>query len=166
MGAPIALFVAAANSNKTFPEYLAGETYTPRESVATISNAMDVGAPSNFERLSSHWSADELRRMILGASISDSETRDAISEVYRNTAYVLDPHSAVGWQVITRLRDTGVLGAGTYTVLAAAHPAKFAHVVEPLTGPVKPPPCLEEAMKRSVRSVTIPPDFDAFKALL
>ncbi|MDR1147800.1 MAG: threonine synthase [Spirochaetaceae bacterium] len=166
MGAPIDMFVAAANSNKTFPEYLAGETYTPRESTATISNAMDVGAPSNFERLSSHWSADELRRMIRGASISDSETRDAIAEVYRNTAYVLDPHSAVGWQAITRLREKGLLDAGTYTVLATAHPAKFAHVVEPLTGAVKPPPCLVEAMKRSARSVEIPPDFDAFKALL
>jgi threonine synthase len=166
MGAPIDLFVAAVNSNKTFSEYLAGEAYSPRESVATVSNAMDVGAPSNFERLNSHWNADELRRMIRGASISDSETRDAIAEVYRNTAYVLDPHSAVAWQAITRLRDKGVLDAGAYTVLATAHPAKFSHIVEPLTGAVKPPPCLEDAMKRSARSVTIPSDFYAFKALL
>ncbi|MDR2658375.1 MAG: threonine synthase [Spirochaetaceae bacterium] len=168
MGAPIDLFIAASNDNKTFPEYLAGENYTPRDSIATISNAMDVGAPSNFERLSSHWSADELRRMILGASINDDDTKAAIETVYRQYDYILDPHSAVGWQAVTRLCEKGVLkdGGGAYTVLSTAHPAKFAHVVEPLTGAVKPPPCLEEAMKKTAHSITIPAEYGAFKAVL
>jgi threonine synthase len=164
MGAPIDLFVAASNINKTFPEYLAGGAYKPRESVATISNAMDVGSPSNFERLSSHWTADELRRLILGVSVNDDDTRAAIKAVYDEYGYVLDPHGAVGWQAVTRL--AGVLQGGVLTVLATAHPAKFAHVVEPLVGPVKPPPCLEEAMGKTVHSVTIAPDYEALKAVL
>ncbi|MDR1362825.1 MAG: threonine synthase, partial [Spirochaetaceae bacterium] len=166
MGAPISLFVAASNSNKTFPEYLSSGVYTPRESVATISNAMDVGAPSNFERLSSHWSADELRRMIRGVSINNDDTKAAISEVFERDNYVLDPHSAVGWQAVTRLCGEGVLNPGACTVLATAHPAKFAHIIEPLTGPVKLPPCLEEAMRRTVQAETIPAKFDALKTLL
>jgi threonine synthase len=166
MGAPIDRFVAAANSNKTFPEYLESGIYTPHESIATISNAMDVGAPSNYERLSAHWTLDELRRMILGVSISDDDTRTAISEVYRRYGYILDPHGAVGWQAASRFYDSGALPDGSCTVLATAHPAKFAHIVEPLTGPVKPPSCLEEAMGRTVKSAVIPPEFEAFKALL
>lgn len=162
MGAPVDLFIAASNINKTFPEYLAGGGYRPRESLATISNAMDVGAPSNFERLSSHWTADELRRLILGASVSDDDTRAAIAEVYGEYGYVLDPHGAVGWQAITRLRGKNAL----YTALATAHPAKFAHVVEPLVGPVKLPPCLEEAMRKTAHSVTIASEYGELKAVL
>ncbi|MDR2803879.1 MAG: threonine synthase [Treponema sp.] len=166
MGAPIDMFVAASNSNKTFPEYLAGGTYKPLESVTTISNAMDVGAPSNFERLSSHWTWQELKRMIAGVSINDGKTRAAIESVYKQYGYVLDPHGAVGWQAVTELCDSGVLAGGSYTVLATAHPAKFSHIVEPLTGPVKPPPCLEEAMRKPVISTSIPPEFGALTALL
>jgi threonine synthase len=166
MGAPIDLFVAASNINRTFPEYLAGGEYRPRDSLATISNAMDVGSPSNFERLSAHWTAEELRRMILGVSLSDDDTRAAIAAVYSGYGYVLDPHGAVGWQAVTRLRDDGLLPYALCTVLATAHPAKFAHVVEPLVGPVKPPPCLEEAMVKTVCSVTIAPDYEALKAVL
>jgi threonine synthase len=166
MGAPIDRFIAASNANKTFPEYLGCGTYTPHESVATISNAMDVGAPSNFERLSAHWDLGELRRMILGVFVDDDETRAAIAEVHGRYGYVLDPHGAVGWQAVTRLYDSGVLKDVCCTVLATAHPAKFAHIVEPLTGPVKPPQCLEEAMNMTVKSITIPPEFEVVKALL
>jgi threonine synthase len=166
MGAPIDCFIAASNTNKTFPEYLRSGAYTPRESVATISNAMDVGAPSNFERLSAHWDLNELRRMIHGVSIDDDETRAAIAEVHERCGYVLDPHGAVGWQAVTRLCDSGELRDACFTVLATAHPAKFAHIVEPLTGKVKPPRCLEEAMNMTVKSVTIPPEFEVFKSLL
>ena len=166
MGAPVDLFVAASNINKTFPEYLAGGAYKPRESLPTISNAMDVGSPSNFERLSSHWTADQLRRLILGVSVSDDDTRATITEVCNEYGYVLDPHGAVGWQAVSRLRGSGALRGCLPTVLATAHPAKFAHVVEPLTGPVKPPPCLEEAMGKTVHSITIAPEYEALKAVL
>ncbi|MDR2343764.1 MAG: threonine synthase [Spirochaetaceae bacterium] len=166
MGAPVDLFIAAANSNRTFTEYLSGGAYRPRESIATISNAMDVGAPSNFERLSSQWTADELRRLIVGVSVSDDDTRAAIAAVHRDYGYVLDPHGAVGWQAVSRLRGGGLPGDALYTVLATAHPAKFAHVVEPLVGPVKPPPCLEEAMAKTVHSISIAPEFNELKAVL
>ena len=125
---------------------------------------MDVGSPSNFERLSSQWTADELRRLILGVSVNDDDTRAAIKAVNDGYGYVLDPHGAVGWQAVTRL--SGALQGGVLTVLATAHPAKFAHVVEPLVGPVEPPHCLEEAMGKTVHSVTITPDYEALKAVL
>ncbi|MDR1256336.1 MAG: threonine synthase, partial [Spirochaetaceae bacterium] len=166
MGAPIDRFVAAANSNTAFTDCLATGNYAPRATVATISNAMDVGAPSNFERLISHWNIDELRRMILGVSISDEVTKAAIGTVFRDHGYVLDPHSAVGWQALTELSESGALEGGTFVALATAHPAKFQHIVEPITGPVTPPRCLEEAMGRTVASVTIPPDFQALNAVL
>jgi threonine synthase len=78
----------------------------------------------------------------------------------------LDPHGAVGWQALTALRESGALGDGAYVALATAHPAKFQHVVEPITGPVTPPRCLEEAMGRTVNSITIPPDFKALTETL
>jgi threonine synthase len=164
MGAPIDLFVAAANINKTFTEYLSDGKFVPRPSIATISNAMDVGAPSNFERLSSHWTYNELRDVILGAWVNDSDTKAAIETVFKQHGYTLDPHGAVGWQALTRLR--GGSADGAEVVLATAHPAKFQHIVEPITGPVKLPPCLEEAMAKTVSSITIPPLFPAFSAAL
>ncbi|MDR0382813.1 MAG: threonine synthase [Spirochaetaceae bacterium] len=166
MGAPIGLFVAAENSNRAFDDYLATRNFVPRPTVTTISNAMDVGAPSNFERLSSHWSLDELRRLVKGASVNDSDTKSAMETVFKDCGYVLDPHSAVGWQALTVLCESGTLSGGTFVVLATAHPAKFSDIVEPVAGPVTPPPCLQEAMGRTVSSVTIPPDFQALNALL
>jgi threonine synthase len=82
MGAPIGQFIAATNINKTVPDYLASGEYRARVSEATISNAMDVGAPSNFERMAAHFSWEEMRRIILGVSVSDEETRETIARVH------------------------------------------------------------------------------------
>lgn len=167
MGAPIGGFVAAVNSNRTFPDYLSSGSYEPRQSVPTLSNAMDVGAPSNFERLVSHWTLAELRRVISSVSVDDEGTRDAIASVYSRHGYVLDPHGAVGFAAVSRLEADGTLPASAAkAVLATAHPAKFAATVEPITGPVEPPPCLKEAMTRTVRAVGIAPELEALKAVL
>jgi threonine synthase len=162
MGAPIRRFIAATNINKTVPDYLSSGSYETRLSQATISNAMDVGAPSNFERMAAHFSWDEMRRIILGVSVSDEETRNTITEVYRRWGYFLDPHSAVGWKGADKLFREKRLEAGPLGVLSTAHPAKFAETVEPLTGPVPVPPVLAKAMERTVESRTIPPDAAAF----
>ena len=164
MGAPIAGFIAATNINKTVPEYLASGEYKTRPSQATISNAMDVGAPSNFERMASHWSYEELTRMIRGAYITDDETRAAISQVYRDYGYYLDPHGAVGWTAAQKALAAGIGGA--IVVAATAHPAKFSEIVEPLTGPVPVPPTIKAAMKRTAHSVTIPADLSALRDFL
>jgi threonine synthase len=156
MGAPIKGFIAATNVNRTVPDYLESGLYQTRLSQATISNAMDVGAPSNFERMNAHWSLEELRRMLRGAWVSDDDTRKTIAAVYRNHGYYLDPHGAVGWKAADALETEGPLA-----VLATAHPAKFAETVEDLTGPVPRPPALDRVMERTVRARTIPAEFSA-----
>ncbi|QQO09667.1 pyridoxal-phosphate dependent enzyme [Breznakiella homolactica] len=166
MGAPIAGFIAATNINKTVPEYLESGIYNAMPSKATISNAMDVGAPSNFERMASHWSYDEMKRRIRGAFVSDEATRETIRDVRGKAAYFLDPHGAVGWQAADTLLAGGIVPQGPLAILGTAHPAKFSEVVEPLTGPVPVPPSLREAMDRTIHSSVIPNDLAALKALL
>jgi threonine synthase len=166
MGAPIRRFIAATNTNKTVPDYLENGSYQVRPSLATISNAMDVGAPSNFERMAAHLSWEEMRRIILGTSVSDDETRETIAAVYRQAGYFLDPHSAVGWKAADKLHSRGLLDAGPLGILSTAHPAKFAETVEPLTGPVPVPPSLAKTMERKPESRVIPADPAVFKELL
>jgi threonine synthase len=157
MGAPIKGFIAATNINKTVPDYLDTGEYQPRLSEATVSNAMDVGAPSNFERMASHWSLEQLRGMIHGAHVSDDETRKTIAAVHGEHAYFLDPHGAVGWRAVDALGPV----EGPLAVLATAHPAKFAETVEPLTGPVPVPPSIQTALVRVVQTRTIPAELSA-----
>ncbi|MDR0377215.1 MAG: threonine synthase [Spirochaetaceae bacterium] len=170
MGAPIQSFIAATNINKTVPDYLATGDYQPRPSRATISNAMDVGAPSNFERMAAHWSYEELRRMIRGIPVTDDETRTVITDVYERWGYYLDPHGAVGWKALDKKKSepqTGGSGLnGPAAVLATAHPAKFAETVEPLTGPVPVPDSLQKVMERELTALTIPADIAALKEIL
>ena len=163
MGALIARFIAATNINKTVPDYLETGTYATRLSAATLSNAMDVGAPSNFERMTAHFSHAELRRLILGASVTDDETRQTIADVFSRWGYYLDPHTAVGWKAADKLAQAGLLAENPANigVLATAHPAKFAETVEPLTGPVPVPPSLQKALERTVNARTIPAELDA-----
>jgi threonine synthase len=176
MGAPIRGFIAATNINKTVPDYLSTGNYEVRPSQATISNAMDVGAPSNFERMAAHWSYQELRRMIRGVSVSDEETRRTIAEVHEQQGYFLDPHGAVGWKAADVVRADSVrldkdgpaawAGDGPLAVLATAHPAKFAETVEPLTGPIPLPASLRQVMERKASARTIPPDLAALKEIV
>jgi threonine synthase len=165
MGAPIRRFVAATNINRTVPDYLAGGDYLARPSQATISSAMDVGAPSNFERMAAHLSRTEMGEAILGAFVTDDETRTTIRAVHAGAGYFLDPHSSVGWTAADKLLDRGLI-SGPLGILSTAHPAKFAETVEPLTGPVPVPPSLAKAMERSPRSRAIPADFSALADIL
>jgi threonine synthase len=161
MGAPIKLFIAATNINKTVPDYLENGSYEARPSRTTISNAMDVGAPSNFERMAAHWSLEELREMIRGVSVDDDETRHAIGTVHRTLGYFLDPHGAVGWEGADKLWDQNLLEEGPLAILATAHPAKFGETVEPLTGAIPMPLSLQTAQARIPQARTIPADISA-----
>ncbi|HCM26651.1 MAG: threonine synthase [Treponema sp. GWB1_62_6] len=161
MGAPIDLFVAATNANRTVPLYLETGSYEPRKSVPTLSNAMDVGAPSNFERMTAHWSHLELSRVIKGVWTDDAATKATIERVHSRFGYILDPHGAVGWNALDELKAKGEPLPPVRVLLATAHPAKFAETVEPLVGPVKAPASLTAAMGRTVVSKTIPADFAA-----
>ena len=159
MGAPIELFVAATNENRTVPEYLKTGSYLPRVSVPTLSNAMDVGAPSNFERMTAHWFHLELSRVIRGAWTGDAATKAAIERVHSRFGYVLDPHGAVGWDALDQLEAKGEPLPPVRVLLATAHPAKFAETVEPLVGPLRSPASLAAALSRKIVSKTIPADF-------
>ena len=166
MGAPIQQFIAATNINKTVPDYLATGNYQARVSQATISNAMDVGAPSNFERMAAHFSRDEMCRIILGISVSDDETRQTIVHVHNEAGYFLDPHSAVGWKGVDKLLAENRFAPVPTGILSTAHPAKFSEIVEPLVGPAPVPDSLARAMERTVSSQTIPAQVPALLEVL
>src|SRR5687768_8764205 len=130
IGLPVARFVAATNVNDAVPLYLRTGTYQPRASRQTVANAMDVGAPSNFERMQSMYSGsvDAMRQDVTGASYTDAQVVQAIGDVYRRHGYLLDPHGAIGWLAINdALATAGSRAQGVF--LATAHPAKFREVV-------------------------------------
>jgi threonine synthase len=161
MGASIAQFIAATNVNKTVPDYLGSGEYLTRVSQATISNAMDVGAPSNFERMAAHFTWEEMRCIILGVSVTDEETRETIVRVHEQAGYFLDPHSAVGWKGVDKLIAEHKIASGAVGILCTAHPAKFAETVEPLVGAPPVPTSLVRAMERTVTAQIIPAEVSA-----
>jgi threonine synthase len=154
-------FVAATNTNRAFVDVLDGEAYRPRPSIPSLSNAMDVGAPSNFERILWLYDGDlgALRRDVLGVSVCDEEATRCIADIYRDTGYVLDPHTAVAYEAARRQpRD----GDAPLVVLATAHPAKFPDVVEPAIGATIPtPPGLMQTYERTEFMREVPPTLAA-----
>ncbi len=129
LGLPVAHFVAATNRNDVVPQFLRTGRYTPRPSVPTLSNAMDVGAPSNFVRMQALCgeSAAAMRPHITGLAFSDEQTRAAIREVHSLYGYVIDPHGAVAWLAARAWRAAHPT-AHTIT-LETAHPAKFPDII-------------------------------------
>jgi threonine synthase len=167
MGMPCAGFVAATNANDVVPKYLSTGIFTPRASVATISNAMDVGNPSNFARILDLYGGNgaAMRREIRGAAFDDDATRAAIREVHARTGYVMDPHTAVGWLGLREALGDGAAGPGI--LLATAHPAKFREEVEAVIGAKIPlPPALAACLERESRAETIPADAAAVRERL
>ena len=165
-GMPAAGFVAASNVNDVFPEYLRSGHFSPRRSTRTLSSAMDVGDPSNLERIRWLYADDRraLARDVVGISSSDEETRACIAEVFRRTGYVLDPHGAVAFRA---LEKHGASRDGPAVVLATAHPAKFPEVVEEATGePVTLPGSLPWVLAREERFETMAPDYRQLADLL
>lgn len=137
-GAGVRNLVAAHNANRAFPDYLEGGPRPAVPSARTLSNAMDVGAPSNFERLEAMLGADTLRESVRGFSVSDDETIGSIRRTFEETGYVCDPHTAVGLEAVRRLESEHL--AGPFVVMSTAHPAKFPETVERATGvrPLEP----------------------------
>ena len=141
----------------------------PRESLATISNAMDVGNPSNFGRILSLYDNDraKIARDISGASVSDETTREVISDVWKKEQYLLDPHGAVGFFALSRFMETGPAGGWNGIVLETAHPAKFVEVLpEDVQSDLKMPAILAEVMGKEGRSVRIGKGYEELKEFL
>ena len=143
MGLPLGGFVAASNVNDVVPEFIRTGVYRPRPSVRTPANAMDVGAPSNFERML--WLCDGdpemLRAELEGFRCDDASIRRTIDELYERHGYFSDPHSAVGYAASAAVDKPGFY-------LSTAHPAKFGEVIESVTGSRVP---LPERLERLTR---------------
>lgn len=133
VGMPNARFVAAGNANRSFVDFLDGAPFEARPAVMTTSSAMDVGMPSNLERLRWIYDGDDdaLRRAVLGVTVTDEQAALRIGETWRRAGYMLDPHTAVAYDAAAR---QGAGEAEPAVVLATAHPAKFPDVVEAVIG--------------------------------
>ncbi len=161
-------FIAATNINDVVPEYLITGEFRPRRSLKTISNAMDVGYPSNFERLVVVFegSAKKMRRRIKGVVISDQETRETMGQVYRESGVLIDPHTAVGVLAARRFRRDSRY-SGQILCLATAHPGKFVDIVEQATGAAPQlPATLKEALAKKKRSIPLQPTLDLLREFL
>ena len=166
MGLPIGEVQLACNANATLPDFFAGGDYLPRDAVATLANAMDVGAPSNFERL--RWTfpdAHRLRAEVRADSVDDAAIRHTIAQHAREHGELLCPHTATAMHLLDRRRAAG--DARPWAVVATAHPAKFDGVVEPLAGhAVAVPAALQAMLDRSAEAEPLAASDHALKAWL
>ncbi|KAF1717573.1 threonine synthase [Pseudoxanthomonas yeongjuensis] len=164
LGVPLGRIVLATNANDVLPKFFSGADYSPADSAATIANAMDVGAPSNFERLRWLYRGDDaaLRAAFTASSVDDGQIRDTIRARYQAHGEVFCPHTATAVKVLQDLRGQGA--AGDWAVAATAHPAKFESVVEPLIGrTLEVPPALAGLLARPAHADPIAADYSVFR---
>lgn len=171
MGLPIEHFIVSTNINDIVPEYLRTRSFEPRPSKQTISNAMDVGNPSNFTRMIDLYghSYEALAKDVSGYAFTDVETREAMQQVNAKRNYVLDPHGAVGYLGLKRYfseqKNSGLAQTGVF--LETAHPGKFIDVVEQvLNKKITLPPALEKFLGGTKSTVPLANSFEAFKSTL
>ncbi|SNC76759.1 threonine synthase [Hymenobacter gelipurpurascens] len=166
-GLPVAHFVAACNANDAVPAYLRSGSYAAQPAVATLSNAMDVGDPSNFGRILELFAHDypTIRELLTGYSVSDADTSATIRRVHAHTGYLTDPHGAVAYFALEDYLKQHPEVQGIF--LETAHPVKFPEAVEPATGQVVPvPAALHELLSRTKRSIRLEPEYEALRAFL
>ena len=165
-GAPIGDIVLATNANHVLSDFFDSGEYTPRDSVSTLANAMDVGAPSNLERLRFLFPDKEIHKSIVKVeSVGDDEIRRAIPVTLDKHDEIVCPHTACGMVALERLRDTG--DQRDWCVVATAHPAKFETVVEPLIQQSIPvPEPLQKLLDRSAHADLLQPEPEALKSAL
>ena len=165
MGLPVKRFIAANNRNDVVYNYLQTGVYTPKPSVATIANAMDVGDPSNFARILDlyHNSWEAIKAEISGFTYTDEQIAQTLADVYRQRGYLLDPHGAVAYRSLQEGLQPGEVGV----MLETAHPAKFKSVVDSIIGEdIDIPQRLAAFMENPKQSVRMPSAFGPFKQYL
>jgi threonine synthase len=166
-GLPIDHFIAACNVNDVVPRYLNNGAYEPTKAVATLSNAMDVGDPSNFVRILELFeqSVPELSKILSSVSITDSETEQTILKVFKETGYILDPHGAVGYLALERYLADHSTKKGFF--LETAHPVKFPESVERITGKkITVPEQVKPIMLAEKKSTLVKADYSELKEFL
>jgi threonine synthase len=166
-GLPVKHFIAACNANDVVPRFLESNQYNPTKAVATISNAMDVGNPSNFIRILElfHQQLGDLKKIFSSCSITDDQTRTAIREVFTQQHYLLDPHGAVAYIALQDYLKQHSNDKGM--ILETAHPVKFYDVVEPVIGETVPiPESIKDIMEQEKKSIKMDVDYNALKEYL
>jgi threonine synthase len=167
IGLPIGEIVLAHNANRTMPDYLESGAWRPRASVATLASAMDVGNPSNAERLRHLFpGVDELRGAISAYAIEDEAIRKRIRAGFDEEDQVWCPHTATAAEALARHRASGKGGDGPWVIVATAHPAKFPEVVEPIIGGTVPLPPALAALGPSLGAIEVAPTLPALKGRL
>ncbi len=165
MGLPVKRFIAANNRNDIFYQYLKTGVYSPKPSIQTIANAMDVGDPSNFARILDLYgnSHDAIAAEISGCTYTDEQISETLHDCYKKNHYLLDPHGAVGYRALSEYLQPDEVGV----FLETAHPAKFKDTVEKIIGDkVEIPAKLQAFMKGEKKSVAMTKDFADFKSFL
>ena len=173
-GLPVNHFIAACNANDIVTEYLQSQQFKPKQAVATLSNAMDVGNPSNFIRIleiflqrspDGHQQFTELKSKVSSYSITDAETLITIKEIYEKENYLLDPHGAVGYLSLKKYLNDKEGLKGIF--LETAHPIKFPDAVEKtIQKKMEIPEAILHIMKAAKTSVKIKPEYDLLKEFL
>ena len=166
-GLPVQHFIAACNANDIVPRFMQTEKYEPKKAVATISNAMDVGNPSNFVRILEIFQHKfpDLKKVVSSCSITDAETKDTLQKVFKKEGYLLDPHGAVGYRALQQYLQKNPSQKGI--VLETAHPVKFYDVVEPVIGEAVPvPPSVQQQLLLQKKSTKIAANTDILKQFL
>lgn len=164
-GLPADKFIAACNANDVVPRFLKTEKYEPLPAIATLSNAMDVGSPSNFVRILELFEHDlpQMEAKITADSISDDETRAKIRDVYEQSNYILDPHGAVGFASFEKYIE---MHGGKGYLLATAHPIKFDIVAEILGFEPEIPENVRELAKKQKQSIEIDNEYAAVRDVI
>jgi threonine synthase len=163
-GLAIKKYIAACNANDTIPNYFLTQHYTPKPAIATLSNAMDVGNPSNFERILAMFdnNFEALNKAVFTQSIDDETTKNTIKKVYQQHQYTLDPHAAVAYTALENYLHSNPTDSGFF--LATAHPIKFPEVVEANIGKaLQYPEAIKSLLTKQKKSIVLPANYTAFK---
>ncbi len=165
-GLPVAKFIAACNANDVVPRFMQTEDYQPRLSVATMSNAMDVGAPSNFVRILEIFNNKfvDLKAKLHAVGVSDDETAATMRDVYLQCNYILDPHGAVGYRALADFLETRPDERGI--VLETAHPVKFDTVTDIIGTQGEVPEAIAGLFSKEKQSIEVQNDFSSVKDIL
>jgi threonine synthase len=166
MGLPVEQFIAATNANDTVPAFLKSGVYQPKPSVATLSNAMDVGNPSNWVRIADMFKddMDKLKSIITGFSYDDTETLAAIKKVDTDYNYIVCPHTAIAWQALKDWKKLHSDSEASGVFLATAHPCKFPDVFpDNIAEKIDVPEQVKSLEEKDRQSVILGKEFDEFK---
>ncbi len=165
-GLPVKRFIAACNANDVVPRFMKSDKYSPQPSIETLSNAMDVGDPSNFVRILELFRRDihKLRGQLSAESISDEDTAETMRQVFEQYGYILDPHGAVGFRALSNHFSIDEDQKGIF--LETADPVKFDKVNEIIGDEVPTPAAIKDLYSRKRSSIEIKPEYKAVRDIL